>query len=348
MNRSQDRIGGGFEALQRELKSGRRYPFYLLYGEEGYERDAACAWLVEKLAPEQARDFNLDRFYADEFALRDFLQVYASYPLMADHRLVVLRNCEKLSNEACKGLEVIVDSPSETTLLIAVGEKLDLRRRFFRQLVEKGRAVEFRPPYENQVPQWLQRHARQRGMSLDPEAAELLRLYAGNNLRELASELDKLAILAGEEKRITREQVEQSIGALRSVNVFQLTEALGRRDYPQALVLLRRLLDQGEEPGRALGMIARHFQLLLKAKELSDRHLPRQEMARQLGISPYFLSSYLDPARSHSRAELWAGLSALREADLHLKSQGQRQDRLIMDILLARLARVSVEAEGAA
>jgi len=337
VSKSRSRGGFGVDALRGEVEGGKRFPFYLLHGEEDFERDAACSWLMEVLAPDQAWDFNVDVFNGDDLDFRDVLSVYASYPMIASHRLVVLKACEKLSGEICKGLEGTVQSPVDTTALIAVGGKVDMRRSFFQGLAEKGRAVEFRVPYDNQVPQWIQRHARRRELAVEPEAVDLLRLYVGTNLRELASEIDKLSTFVGEGGRITREAVEQVVGASRSTSIFEFTDAIGVRDRRKALEFLHRLLDQGEQPARAVAMIARHFHLLLAAQRLMEQSLPRDRMAGQLGISPYFLKSYLDQARRYPGPELWTGLGALLEADSRLKSLGRRQERLVMDLLIQRL-----------
>ena len=337
MSKSRTRRGIGIDELRGEIESGKRVPFYLLQGEEEFEREETCAWLVDLLAPDQARDFNVDVFHGDDLVLQEILQAYASYPMMASQRLVLLRGCEKLSAEACRGLEKIVETPLESTFFIAVGGKVDLRRKFFQQLAKQGRMVEFRLPFDNQIPQWIQRHTRKRGLIIEPEAVDLLRLYVGGNLRELASEIEKLSTFVGEGEKITRQAVERVVGALRSISIFEFIDAIGARDHPKSMILLQRLLEQGEEPVRAVAMICRHFQLLLKAQTLVGRSLSRQGMAGELGVSPYFLESYLDQARRYPRGSLWAGLGALLEADSRLKSQGRRQEHLVMDLLVQRL-----------
>ena len=337
MSKSRARRGIGVEELRREIESGKRVPFYLLHGEEEFERDETCAWLADLLTPDQARDFNVDVFRGDDLVLQDILQVYASYPMMASQRLVLLRGCEKLSTEVCRGLEGIVEAPLESTFFIAVGGKIDLRRKFFQQLAKQGREIEFRVPFDNQIPQWIQRHVRKQGLAIEPEAVDLLCLYVGGNLRELAGEIEKLSVFVGEGEKITHQAVERVVGASRSTSIFEFTDAIGARNHPKSLLLLQRLLEQGEEPVRAISMIYRHFQLLLKAQTLVGKSLSRDGMAGQLGVSPYFLNSYLNQARRYPRGSLWAGLGALLEADLRLKSQGRRQEPLVMDLLVQRL-----------
>jgi DNA polymerase-3 subunit delta len=327
----------GPEELRRQVEAGARAPFYLLHGEEDYERDGMATWLVEKLAPAAAREFNVEVFHADQFPLDRFLDLYYAYPMFASHRLVVIKGGEQLNAEQCRGLEVVVEKPAETTFLLVVGAKVDLRRRFFQQLGKQGRAAEFRPPFDNQLPQWIQRRADQRGLKLDAEAVERLRQGAGPGLRELAGELEKLALYAGEGARITAQMVDQIVGGHSQGDIFALTHAIGQRQHASALRLLRSLLEQGEEPGRMLWMIHRHFQLLLKAQELMRQRVPREEMAGKLGVVPFFLDRYLDQARACRSAQLWEGMGALLWADDQLKGKAHRLEEALFELLLWRL-----------
>jgi len=335
MSRPVPRKGG--DGLRQEVGSGTRAPFYLLHGEEEYEREETAAWLVEQLAPAAAREFNLEVFHADSFPLERFLDFYYAYPLLAGHRLALIRGCEQLNAELCKKLEAVVDRPAETTVLIALGAKVDMRRRLFQQLGKKGRTAEFRPPFDNQLPQWITRHAQRRGLKLDPDAMERLRQSAGPGLRELAGEMEKLALYAGEGARITAALVERVVGGHAQGDIFALTHAIGQRQAGKAAVLLRSLFAQGEEPGRMVWMIQRHFQLLLKAQDLLRRRASREELAAGLGVAPFFLDRYLEQARHCRSAHLWEGLSALLWADDQLKSRAHRQEEALLELLLWRL-----------
>ena len=327
----------GPEELRREIEAGQRVPFYLLHGEEDYERDSTSIWLAEKLAPDTAREFNLEIFHGDQFSVERFLDLYYSYPLLASHRLAVLKGCEHLAVDHCRSLELITEKPAETTLLIAVGAKVDMRRRFFQQLAKQGRSAEFRPPFDNQIVPWIQRHANQRGLKMAAEAAERLHQCAGPGLRELAGEIEKLSLFAGKGARITAEVVDNLIGGNSQGDIFALTHAIGQRHQVRAGQLLRSLLDQGEEPGRVLWMVQRHFQLLLKAQELMRQRLPREEMAGKLGTAPFFLDKYLEQARACPPSQLWDGLGALLWADDQLKSKGHRREEALLELLLWRL-----------
>ena len=329
------------EALLAEIARGDIRSYYLLHGEEEYEREALVSSLISELAPESAREFNMDVVRAERFEVLDFFQLYDSYPIMAECRLIVLRDAEDLSAEQCRSLERLFQRPMETSRLVVVGQKVDMRRKFYRELVRLGRMLEFKPPYEDQVPQWIQRYAKRQKIQINSGAVQLLSQFVGAKPRELVSEIEKLVSLAGEGESITVSTVEEGVGITRGVSVFDLADAIGRGEAERAQELLHRFLGQGEEPALAVAMITRHFRLLLRTRELSNKSLNRNEMASQLGVAPYFLEGYIKQAKRRSTPWLWAAISVLKGADRSLKSLGRHQEHLVLDLLITKLCGVA-------
>ena len=98
------------EDVRRALKGGGQpAPFYLLHGEEEYGRNHLFEWLVEKLRPSVAVEFNVDTFHADALDPQRLLDIYFAYPMMAPHRLLILRGVDKLSPANTKALEPLVE-----------------------------------------------------------------------------------------------------------------------------------------------------------------------------------------------------------------------------------------------
>ncbi len=328
------------ETLRSEVENGPRLPFFLLTGEEEFERDETVDWLVSELQPDAAPEFNTDLIYGDTLDPQRLLEGYFAYPVLASHRLIVLRKCEKITADQCRQLEVIVSDPQKTSTLIAAGGKVDMRRRLYQQMGKLGLRVEFKTPFQNQVPQWLSRHARSRSLELEPEAAGLLALYQGNNTRQLANEIDKLSVYVGQGNPISAQAVVELAGVSSAASVFELADSVGRQDYSTAQEMLHGMLSQGEEPARILPMLTRHLQLLLKTRDLQDKRLPGPELARRIGVSPYFLKSYRQQARQFSSDQLWTGMVALLEADRLFKSRRRSQHPKVLQLCLYRLCRL--------
>lgn len=335
------------EALRRLITDGQVPAFVLLHGDEAYERERLSAWLVAHLRPAVAPDFNVDVFHGDSLDAVRLLEVYYAYPVLAPRRLVVVRGVDRLPAPQCKALEPLVDNPAETSVVLATGAKIDGRRRLFAQMARQGVALEFRVPFDSRLPDVIRAMGAERKLRLSPEAVDRLRLYVGARICELANELDKLVLYVGDAERVTAAHVEELVGAARGASVFDLTDAVGLADRRRAVALLHALLEQGEEANRIVPLVARHLQLLLRTQRLERVGLPKEEMARQLGVAPFFLSSYRQQARSLPSTALWRGLSALRRTEELLRTGGGRaRQRAVMDLCLSALIPSDPRAGG--
>ncbi len=328
------------QQVRDSIESDQPAPFYLFHGEESYGCERLYRWVLEHLRPAVAPDFNVDIFHGDNVDPVRLVELYDSYPMMAPRRVVLLRDADRMPAPQCKALEPLVEEPSETTVFVAMGAKLDMRRRLFAQMSRQGMAVEFKVPFENRLPGVIEEMAAERRLKLAPEAIERLRLYVGSQLAEMDNELEKLAIYIGNREggRVTAEDVEQLVGVSRGASVFEFIDAVGRGDRRHAVELLHSLLEQGEEPHRIVPLLTRHLQLLLRTQQLEKKRLARDEMARGLGVAPFFLDGYRKQARAASAASLWRGLMALRRTDELLKTGGGRaRYRAVMDLCLSAL-----------
>lgn len=326
------------EEIRGDISKGLFHSFYLIHGQEEFGRTAFVDWLLSQVVPDQTRDFNLDTFRASNFDPLDFLHIYQSYPMMAERRVLVLTECDNLSLDQCKVIESVVDRSIDTSCVVLIGSKVDMRRRLFQQIGKRGKVAEFKPPYDRQVADWLKRQVRNMGLKIEPRAVDLLRMYIGNNPRELVGELEKIVTYLGSrETPISSAAVEAVTSASRQVNVFELADAVGARKSRAALSMLNRYLDQGEDSNRALSMIVRHFSLLLRIKVQIEKGVSKEDIAKLVGISPFFAGNYIDQARRYNLGYLWRCMGLLRRADWQLRSMSRRQERGIMDQLMIHL-----------
>src|SRR5207248_10193878 len=120
--------------------------------------------------------------------------------------------------------------------------------------------------------------AKGRGVEFEEEGLVLFVLSTGGDSGVVANELEKLVLYAPESP-ITAEQVRALVPISRAAVIFELGNALARRDAALALNLVRDLLDQGETAiGILLATILPTIRHLLLAKDLMERHhLPRPQ-----------------------------------------------------------------------
>lgn len=312
------------------MKRGQVAPAYLLVGEERLLREEFLSQLLRILLPSEIASLNLDILSGPETAGLDLITRCLTVPAFAPRRVVVVKEADRLRAETWESVLAYLEAPAATTCLICVADRLEPADRRLHRLEELGKVLRFTPPRtmeerERRTRQWVSERARQQGKSLTPEAQMLLLALQGPDLLSLAQEVDKLCLFVGERQQIDLEAVEALVGRWRVQGIFELTRAVSRRDLGGALSCLRGLLEQGEEPLRILGMLARQVRLLLRAKEHLSESRPPAEIGRLLGIPRGFLSEILEGAALSSVARLERGLACLLDLDKGLKSSGRGQ-----------------------
>ncbi len=334
--------------LLGQIQKGDIRPLYFLHGNEDLEREEVLSSLISATVEPATQDFNLDVLRADESDVSDIVNRATAFPMMASRRAVVVRQLERLLESDAQALLPLVQNPPETTVLVFTATKFDGRRKLFLELRKSAVCVAFPDPYDREVPDWIQRRARALGKQIEPEAVHLLHLSVGPHPRELANELEKLAIHVGDRDRVTGDDVTRVVAASTGDTIFKLTDAVGEGQVAEAQALLNRLLEQGENAVGIVAMLSRHIGLLRRARWMLEARVPRQEMARHLKVPPFFVSGYLKQAGRYSDTGMEDAHEALLAADYRLKSGGRRSQRATLAVLVHALCNADATATAQA
>src|SRR6267143_3340397 len=251
------------DALLRSLKKGAPLPepVYLLHGDEDVLKDEAIRALVDATVG-SSRDFNLDVRFAPDLTPESFHALVNTPPMLAERRTVVIRGVEQLGKRKTKLRDEVVRylaSPNPTTLLVlvvAAGEEPDP------DLVHASTSVALDALAAERVPRWLQHRAASLGLSLAPDATELLLKAVGNDLSTLSRELEKLASLAGGAggRPVTADDVSNLVGVRRDETVFDLVEAALERRAARAAQLVEPVLEQAGMSGvKIVSLLGTHL-----------------------------------------------------------------------------------------
>ena len=81
----------------------------------------------------------------------------------------------------------------------------------------------FRRPREDDLPNWIRRHARAAGGEVDREAAKLLAVLIGDDLRSLDQETEKLLLYA-DGRPVHTDDILSLVSRAREVNIFDLVD----------------------------------------------------------------------------------------------------------------------------
>lgn len=335
MSRKSDR-----RELFKDLKGGKIQLVYYLHGPDPYMLDAAVDAICDAAAPEGLNEFNHDKFRGRDVEGQKVLAAVEQLPFMAKRRIVILRDAQAMPTRELDEFAEYFENPSDLTVFIihamTADKKLDGRISAVKKMRKVAAEYEFKAFYENELDGFLNREASKRKLNLAPAARAYLIEAVGTDLNPLVDALNRIDLYLGddaENRSVGEELVQEIIAETRVHSIFSLTDALGSRDLERSLKLIDGMLLSGEPALRILAMIARHFRILTKLKDPSLRSGSRNDTARAVGVTPYFLKDYQRDAGRFSISELDQVRTRLLEVDSSLKSSGL-SDRVVLESLL--------------
>jgi DNA polymerase-3 subunit delta len=317
-----------YNSIEKAVESGRFAPVYFFHGEEPYLLQQATQYLkvcaLYGGATDQndngAADFNFNSYYAADVDVSQVRDEVETLPMMADRRVVIVKEAQDLTDVEWETLDPLLKTPVDSTVLILVAGKMDKRRKCFKLLTDHAVTVEFKKPYENQIPGWIRHIAKAHKLSISDEAALLFHRLVGNQLLEIEAEIKKLVDFLDSRTHVELEDVAQVVSQKKEENVFDLTEAIGSGDRVLALTQLVRLLDQGQNEIGIVALVARHVRILLLLRQGMEQGFAGQKLAQYAQVPNYFLQDYLKQAQGWTNKKLEQVVLILTETDRALKS----------------------------
>jgi DNA polymerase-3 subunit delta len=318
---------------------------FFFHGEEEFSRDEAAARVVAAYLDPATRDFNFDALRGAEVAAEELASIAATPPMIAEHRVVVVRDAQGLSPKAREAVEgVVAAPPAGLILVLSAAIPAGSKAKFYDELKKRAVSVEFAPLAADEAPGWLMESAREvHGAEMDADAARTVVAAIGCDLGTLRAELAKLVAFAGERKRITADDVRAVGGSIPRQDRWAWFDMVGDRRFAEALASLPTLLEAGENGvGLVIGIggqLLRVGIVCAGGQGALERELkPYQKwMARRI----------VPQARRWTLPEVDAALAELLRTDRLLKS-ASLSDRQAIEELLLRLWAIGRPAESAA
>jgi DNA polymerase-3 subunit delta len=335
----------GEKALHAALKTRVFDPVYYLFGEDDFLKEQATRDLVDAAAEPSTRDFNLEIRRASELDAESLDSLLSTPPMLAERRVVVLRDVDKLKKGARTLLDRYLVRPAHDTVLVLVapsGVKPD------KGLSTHATVVEYAPLTGDRLPRWVSYHAQQAlGRAITPEAVTLLVEAVGGDLAQLAVELEKLASYTTE--TIDEHAVADIVGVRRGESLGDLLDAVAAKDVDTAIGLIPIVLQLPKTNAVSIVMaltvqtLALGFAEATLAAGGSPRGLFNELMAllKDTGAFPFrpwgeAVNAWAKHASRWTAAEIDAGLHALLAADAALKeTRLSSPEQLLTTLVLA-------------
>jgi DNA polymerase-3 subunit delta len=307
--------------LIKDIKARKLKPIYLLHGEESYYIDMISDYLEQHVLSDAEKGFNQTVFYGKDTEVMTVLNAAKRYPMMSDFQLVLVKEAQELKlDKAADQFLAYCEKPLQSTVLVLCNKygKFDKRKKVYKVIEKNGVVFESATIYDNKVPAWIDDFVSAKGYKINPKASALLSEYLGNDLSKVANELEKLMLNVSKTQEIGTKEVQDNIGISKEYNVFELQNALARRDFFKA----NQIVNYFEANPKAnpivlvMGNLSSYFTKILKYHYVTDK----SQLAKELGVNPFFVKDYDLAARTFSLGKTFEIISLLREYDM--KSKG--------------------------
>ncbi len=303
-------------------------------------QDAFESALQEWLGPESGDDLNRELFFGEDLQVEKVAESYHTVSLFSSRKALVFKGLDKASAAQQKALAKIWENENPECGVFALVDKWEAGSVLAKLFKAKGTCHEFKPPWPNQIPQWLAKRCRSAyGRTLSVSDARLLQDIAGNDLGDLDRELRKLDSFLPKGRPLDGQSILAVVDAGRIADVFELQSNMGLRDKTRLLYSIRSLMDRGETPFQLAIRLFSHFTTLMKIKSLSDRGESQSAICEKLNLKAFFHMEklrYMDQANSRSLVLWKKTLVRLGKMEMELK-EGKYAHRFEVEIAFANL-----------
>lgn len=319
-------IEGMCRRIIQDVRNGVFAPVYLLMGEEPYYPELICSEIMKNALTEEERDFNQSVYYGLDANAGDISSDARSYPMMAERRLIVIKEAQNM--KTLENLSSYVAEPSPTTVLVVLlhGASVDKRKSFYKTASKNGVVFESEVLKDEAMSVWITSYFKSRGLSIEPEAANLFAESSGTDLGRIVVETEKLLKNLPENTvKVTVADIEKNVGISRQFSIFGLNKELSYKHVAQALKIAAYLSSGAKfSMPASVAALYSHFYKILKlgACTMPGSGVSPSERARYIGVNPYYMKEYETAARNYPVKKCMKILALLEEYDFKSKGGG--------------------------
>lgn len=304
------------------LKQRKYRPIYLLHGEESHYIDVICDTIENTVLNDAQKGFDQTILYGKDVDFSTIINAAKRYPMMSDYQLIIVKEAQGLKWKGEDGVDMLtkyLENLTPTTILVFAYKhgKFDKRTKLYKVIDKAGIAFESEKVYDNKVAPWIVDEIQSHGRKIHPQAAAVMADYLGTDLSKVANEVQKLILNVDANKEITVQDIEKNIGISKDFNVFELNNALGKRDALKAIQIVDYFAanPKSNPVVLVLGTLYGYFSKVLKYHYLPDKSTAPKE----LGVHPFFVKDYEYAARNFNKIKLFHVMTILKDYDLKFK-----------------------------
>lgn len=334
------------EDIIKDLKARKFKPVYLLQGEEPYYIDQIVDYMEKNILSDGERGFNQTVLYGKDTDVATILNAAKRYPMMSEYQVIIVKEAQELkwaSEGSSKEAEFTIayfEKPLPSTILVLAYKygNFDKRKKVYKAINSSGIVFQSDPVRDYKLVPWIEDHIKSKGYRIEPQAVALMAEYLGTDLSKIANEVEKLCLNVAASTTIQVDHIQRNIGISKEYNVFELQKALATRNVLKCNQIINYFADNPKANPLVMVManLNSYFSKILKYHYLPNKN----DAAKALGVSPYFVKDYESAARTFSAGKTFDIISLLREYDLKSKgldSSGNTSDGDLLKELVFKI-----------
>ncbi len=326
------------QEIQKQLKQKKILPVYYLFGEDTYSIETTHKAIEEILSPYITSDFDKETYFGEKQTFANIVGLASTFPFGSEKKLITLKQTEKVKEK--KELVNYLKEPADFSVIIFLheGSISNIESEPYKTLLSLGYLFEAKELKGNSLIEWIILTAEKNNKKISYENAQLLMDISGENRSSLEAQLEKIILYIGENKEITIESIRGLSTSLKQYTIFDLQNALAKRNKSSALKVAHNLLKNGIDPIQIIGMLNKYFTGLARLTELTASKTNEYQIARALGTHPYYLPGYHNARKLYSNKQLADVFSALLKADISLKTTSI-DDYTLITVLISEIVK---------
>ena len=204
------------------------------------------------------------------------------------------------------------------TIFYVLKEKLDDRKKIVKLFKDRAKVISFEDIDDKNLYKFVLDEFKKEGFKLDIKTANYFVSYVGKNIDIIISEINKMKIYKDNNKLITIDDINSISSKGFNDNVFDLTDAIMKKDFDKIFGVYNDLITIGEDEIKILSLISNQFILVYQCKLLDESNCDQKAIANLLNVHPYRVKLALET--DYMTYELKNIIKKLHDLDFKIKS----------------------------
>jgi len=323
-----------------------------LYGQDTYRSRRKLNEIIERYKKIHKSGLNLKYLNLSEKGFEDFKDGFQSISMFAEKKLIILEEAftnQSFKENFLKNSKKFIDSGD--IILFHETKETPRSNPLFKFLKKCAKSQEFKLLEGKNLKNWVKKEIENYKVKINPMALEKLIDYVGNDLWQMANEIGKLvsyksgkrvdeaiasSLPFANARVIEVKDIELLVKPKIEPEIFKTIDAIASRNKKQALELIHKHLEKGDNPLYLLSMINFQFRNLLTIRDLIEKNKSPYTLLEEATLHPYVIKKSYSQAQKFKIDELKKIYQKIFQVDLAIKT-GKVEPETALDIFIAEI-----------